>query len=140
MHVNVIEHDHALAHQLVELRKKLLDPLGGIDDDHGDGQVLGQAEQATGVDPARGAVALQASEHTGSRQAGLMGPVHDLGVERPVTAPVALAHLGDPAGIAAAGRAVSALTHHDPLAADASEDEGTTWRKDLDYIFVRRGR
>ena len=24
------------------------------------------------------------------------------------------------------------------MRADASEDEGTTWRKDLDYIFVRR--
>ncbi|WP_281287609.1 ADP-ribosylglycohydrolase family protein [Amycolatopsis rhizosphaerae] len=35
------------------------------------------------------------------------------------TAPVALAHLGDPAAIAGAARAVSALTHHDPVAGDA---------------------
>jgi ADP-ribosyl-[dinitrogen reductase] hydrolase len=35
------------------------------------------------------------------------------------TAPVALAHLGDSAAIAAAARAVSALTHHDPQAGDA---------------------
>jgi ADP-ribosyl-[dinitrogen reductase] hydrolase len=35
------------------------------------------------------------------------------------TAPVALAHLGDPAAIAQAARAVSALTHHDPQAGDA---------------------
>jgi len=35
------------------------------------------------------------------------------------TSPVALAHLGDPPGIAAAARAVSGLTHHDPVAADA---------------------
>jgi ADP-ribosylglycohydrolase len=35
------------------------------------------------------------------------------------SAPVALAHLGDPAAIAAAARAVSALTHHDPQAGDA---------------------
>jgi ADP-ribosylglycohydrolase len=35
------------------------------------------------------------------------------------TAPVALAHLGDRAAIAAAARAVSALTHHDPQAGDA---------------------
>lgn len=35
------------------------------------------------------------------------------------TAPVALAHLGDPAGIAGAARAVSALTHFDPVAGDA---------------------
>ena len=35
------------------------------------------------------------------------------------TAPVALAHLGVPAAIAAAARAVSALTHHDPQAGDA---------------------
>jgi ADP-ribosyl-[dinitrogen reductase] hydrolase len=34
------------------------------------------------------------------------------------TAPVALAHLGDPAAIAQAARAVSALTHHDPQAGD----------------------
>jgi ADP-ribosylglycohydrolase len=35
------------------------------------------------------------------------------------TAPVALAHLGDRAAVAAAARAVSALTHHDPQAGDA---------------------
>jgi len=35
------------------------------------------------------------------------------------TGPVALAHLGDPAAIAEAARAVSALTHHDPVAGDA---------------------
>lgn len=35
------------------------------------------------------------------------------------TAPVSLAHLGDPAAIAAAARAVSALTHADPVAGDA---------------------
>jgi ADP-ribosylglycohydrolase len=35
------------------------------------------------------------------------------------TAPVALAHLGDPTAIVAAARAVSALTHHDPQAGDA---------------------
>lgn len=35
------------------------------------------------------------------------------------TGPVALAHLGDPEAIAAAARAVSALTHHDPMAGDA---------------------
>jgi ADP-ribosylglycohydrolase len=35
------------------------------------------------------------------------------------TAPVALAYLDDPAGLAEAARAVSDLTHHDPLAGDA---------------------
>jgi ADP-ribosyl-[dinitrogen reductase] hydrolase len=35
------------------------------------------------------------------------------------TGPVALAHLGDPPAIADAARAVSALTHHDPVAGDA---------------------
>lgn len=35
------------------------------------------------------------------------------------TAPVALAHLGDPDAIAAAARAVSRLTHYDPQAGDA---------------------
>ena len=35
------------------------------------------------------------------------------------TAPVALAHLGDPEAIADAARAVSSLTHHDPVAGDA---------------------
>jgi ADP-ribosylglycohydrolase len=35
------------------------------------------------------------------------------------TAPVALAHLGDRSTIAAAARAVSALTHHDPQAGEA---------------------
>ncbi len=35
------------------------------------------------------------------------------------TAPVALAHLGDPAAIVQGARAVSALTHHDPQAGDA---------------------
>ena len=35
------------------------------------------------------------------------------------TSPVALAHLGDPDAIADAARAVSALTHHDPVAGEA---------------------
>lgn len=35
------------------------------------------------------------------------------------TSPVALAHLGDSAAIADAARAVSTLTHHDPVAGDA---------------------
>jgi ADP-ribosylglycohydrolase len=35
------------------------------------------------------------------------------------TGPVALAHLGDPQGVADAARAVSALTHFDPVAGDA---------------------
>lgn len=35
------------------------------------------------------------------------------------TGPVALAHLGDPVALAAAARAVSELTHHDPVAGDA---------------------
>lgn len=35
------------------------------------------------------------------------------------TSPVVLAHLGDPAAIADAARAVSTLTHHDPVAGDA---------------------
>jgi ADP-ribosylglycohydrolase len=35
------------------------------------------------------------------------------------TAPVALAYLGQPEALAEAARAVSELTHHDPLAADA---------------------
>lgn len=35
------------------------------------------------------------------------------------TGPVALAHLGDPHAIVEAARAVSALTHHDPVAGDA---------------------
>lgn len=35
------------------------------------------------------------------------------------TGPVALAHLGDPAAIVTAARAVSELTHHDPQAGDA---------------------
>lgn len=36
------------------------------------------------------------------------------------TAPVALAHLDDPEAMVAAARAVSALTHHDPLAGDGA--------------------
>lgn len=36
------------------------------------------------------------------------------------TAPVALAHLSDPAAIVEAAMAVSALTHHDPLAGEAA--------------------
>ncbi len=35
------------------------------------------------------------------------------------TAPVALAYLGDPAGLAAAATALSALTHYDPVAGEA---------------------
>ncbi len=35
------------------------------------------------------------------------------------TSPVALAHLGDPDALAGAARAISELTHHDPVAGDA---------------------
>ncbi|WP_166139843.1 ADP-ribosylglycohydrolase family protein [Nocardioides ochotonae] len=36
------------------------------------------------------------------------------------TAPVALAHLGDPAALVEAAKAVSALTHHDPVAGEGA--------------------
>ena len=44
MHLHVVEYDHALGDQLVELREERVDSLGGVDDDNRDGQVLGQAE------------------------------------------------------------------------------------------------
>ncbi|MGD9525541.1 MAG: ADP-ribosylglycohydrolase family protein [Pseudonocardia sp.] len=50
------------------------------------------------------------------------------------TAPVALAHLGDPDAIAAAARAVSALTHYDPVAGEAC----VLWCLALDHT-VRTG-
>ncbi|MFC5993504.1 ADP-ribosylglycohydrolase family protein [Pseudonocardia hispaniensis] len=51
------------------------------------------------------------------------------------TGPVALAHLGDPDAIAAAARAVSALTHHDPQAGDAC----ALWCLAIDHA-VRTGQ
>lgn len=50
------------------------------------------------------------------------------------TAPVALAHLGDSAAIVEAARAVSALTHHDPVAGDAC----ALWCLAIDHV-VRTG-
>jgi len=50
------------------------------------------------------------------------------------TGPVALAHLGDPQGIADAARAVSALTHFDPVAGDAC----ALWCLAIDHA-VRHG-
>lgn len=50
------------------------------------------------------------------------------------TAPVALAHLGDSDAIATAARAVSALTHHDPVAGEAC----VLWCLALDHT-VRTG-
>jgi ADP-ribosyl-[dinitrogen reductase] hydrolase len=51
------------------------------------------------------------------------------------TAPVALAHLGDPDAITQAARAVSALTHADPVAGDAC----VLWCLAID-LAVRTGR
>lgn len=51
------------------------------------------------------------------------------------TSPVALAHLGDSAAIANAARAVSELTHHDPVAGDAC----VLWCLAIDHA-VRTGR
>lgn len=51
------------------------------------------------------------------------------------TSPVALAHLGDSLAIAAAARAVSELTHHDPIAGDAC----VLWCLAIDHA-VRTGR
>lgn len=51
------------------------------------------------------------------------------------TSPVALAHLGDSQGIAQAARAVSELTHHDPVAGDAC----VLWCLAID-LAVRTGR
>lgn len=51
------------------------------------------------------------------------------------TSPVALAHLGDSDAIAAAARAVSELTHHDPIAGDAC----VLWCLAID-LAVRTGR
>lgn len=51
------------------------------------------------------------------------------------TSPVALAHLGDSQAIAAAARAVSELTHHDPVAGDAC----VLWCLAID-LAVRTGR
>lgn len=50
------------------------------------------------------------------------------------TAPVALAHLGDPDAIVAAAHAVSALTHHDPVAGEAC----AVWCLAIDHA-VRTG-
>lgn len=51
------------------------------------------------------------------------------------TAPVALAHFGDTEAIVAAARAVSTLTHHDPVAGDAC----VLWCLAIDHA-VRTGR
>lgn len=51
------------------------------------------------------------------------------------TAPVALAHLDDPQAIAEAARAISGLTHHDPVAGDAC----VLWCLAID-LAVRTGR
>ncbi len=48
------------------------------------------------------------------------------------TAPVALAHLGDQRAIVEAAMAVSALTHHDPVAGDAS----ALWCLAIDHAIV----
>lgn len=58
----------------------------------------------------RGPGAARAAERTG-RNAGNASLMR--------TAPVALAHLGDPDAIVEAAHAVSALTHHDPVAGEA---------------------
>jgi hypothetical protein len=53
-------HDQAFGDEIVELGQKGVDALGFVDDHDDDGEVLGKAEDAGGVDVAGGAVALQA--------------------------------------------------------------------------------
>ncbi|MDF9715115.1 ADP-ribosylglycohydrolase family protein [Nocardioides sp. ChNu-153] len=69
---------------------------------------------ATTTAPAMRAAAAQVHARTG-RSAGNGSLMR--------TAPVALAHLDDPAALVKAAHAVSALTHHDPLAGEAA----ATW-------------
>ena len=80
-----------LGHDQVELKQEGLDPLRGVDDDHRDGQVLGEAEQPGGVDLAGRPEALDAAQHRRAGQPGLVRPTDDLGVERLVVALVGLA-------------------------------------------------
>jgi hypothetical protein len=75
-------HDQAFGDEIVELGQKGVDALGFVDDHDDDGEVLGKAEDAGGVDVAGGAVALQASDHRGTGQPRRVGAVHDLGEER----------------------------------------------------------
>ena len=66
------------------------DLLLGVHHDHDDRQVLGEAEQPGGVDEARGAEPFAPADHARTGEAGGVGPMDDLGVQRPVTDPVVL--------------------------------------------------
>lgn len=75
--------------------------------------VLGQAERrGPGVHPAALLTSLAAELHEETGRTAGNGSLMR-------TAPVALAHLGDADAIDEAARAVSALTHHDPVAGEA---------------------
>ena len=64
---------------------------GSIDDDDRDRQVVGERQDAGGVDVVGRAVALDAAEHRGAGHARGVGALHDLGGEGRVAVAVGLA-------------------------------------------------
>ena len=89
------------------------------------GQVLSEAARRGGGAPTMRQVSADLHARSG-RTAGNGSLMR--------TSPVALAHLGDPHAIAQAARAVSALTHFDPVAGDAC----VLWCSAID-VAVRTG-
>src|SRR5439155_19722814 len=67
------------------------------DDDH-DGQVIGKAQDAGGVETAAGAEAFDAADDGGTGQTGVVGPLHDLVVEGVTAILVLLAHVDGETG------------------------------------------
>ena len=89
-HLDLVDGDQTLGHKLVELVLKRPHPLGGIDDHDRHRQVPGQAQKPGGVNERGCSKPLHAAEHTRPRQPGLVGPVHDLAVQRLVVPGVVL--------------------------------------------------
>ena len=84
-----LEGEEAVACHLDQLGDGSLDPLGAVDGDGDERQVLGEREQAIGLQPLAGAEALGAAQQDAARQLAPLEQVeHGLGEEAPAVAVV----------------------------------------------------
>jgi hypothetical protein len=81
--LDVVDDDEALGDELVDVGQERPDALNGVDDDHRNGRVVGQREDASGVDRVRGAVARRSPKDAGAGQTGLVGDTQGLCVITP---------------------------------------------------------
>jgi hypothetical protein len=89
--MDVVDDDEPFGDELIELRQERIDSFGFVDDQHDKGQIVRQAQDPRGVESVGGPESFDTSHNRRTGKTGLLGAVHDLGRERVMVVPVALA-------------------------------------------------